>query len=40
MAAISSGLFAALVWSAVALVVVVFLYETYAVLRDAGLLSG
>lgn len=39
MVAISSALFAVLVWGSVALVLLVFLYVIYAVLRDAGLVS-
>lgn len=38
MAAIGSTLFAALVWGAIALVLVIFVYELYAIVRDLGLL--
>lgn len=38
--AISSLLFGVFVWAAVVLVLLVFLYEIYAVLRDTGLLSS
>lgn len=40
MAAIGSVLFGALVWAAVVLVLLAFLYVSYAVLRDTGLLPG
>jgi hypothetical protein len=40
MTAISSVLFTVLVWGAVVLVVVVFTYEMYVILRDGGVISG
>lgn len=40
MAAISGGLFGILVWAAVVLVLLAFLYEIFAVLRDTDLLLG
>ncbi|MFB6173537.1 MAG: hypothetical protein ABEI39_02750 [Halobacteriales archaeon] len=38
--AIGAAAFAALVWGSVGLVVLAFLYELYAVLRDLGLRPG
>jgi hypothetical protein len=40
MVAIDATLFGALVWGSILLVLFISLYELYAVLRDAGVLSG
>jgi len=40
MAAISSLVFTVLVWAAVALVLVVFLYEVYVLIGESGLRSS